>query len=509
MTQTGRNDLGTFCLVLHTHLPWLNHHGSWPVGEEWLYQSWSAAYDPVFNVLDRLADEGRTNLLTLGMTPVLAAQLDDPYTITNYHSWLSDWQWRAAGMTAAADSHTRRMGAWESDRARTALDSFEKNWSRGASPILRRLVDGAAIELLGGPATHPFQPLLREEVARFSLETGLDDTQLRVGSRPRGIWAPECGYRPGLADVYAAAGVSHFMMDGPSLRHIGVDTDQAHPIADTNVIAFGRDLDVTYRVWSPKRGYPGGKWYRDFHAHNLEWGFRHQRVTSHTTAPQDKAPYDPVRANAAVLVDVDDFVNTVVNRLRAIRAARGRPGIAVAAFDTELFGHWWLEGPQWLEQVLRRLPEAGINVTTVQGAIDSGHLGQPISPESGSWGAGKDWHIWDGGAVTSMVADQRAAQIRVLDYLQGLDRTWGRSQVADQLVRNLMLALASDWAFMVSHDSAAEYARSRHHDHIHSLNQLADAVRDVGWNGEPARHLAAQQRATDGPFGHLDARRLA
>lgn len=509
MTRSQQEELGTFCLVLHTHLPWLNHHGSWPVGEEWLYQSWSAAYDPVFTVLNRLAEEGRKDLVTLGITPVLAAQLDDPYTITNFHSWLCDWQWRAAGMTASADSHTRKMGAWEAGRARAALDSFEKNWSRGASPNLRRLVDGGALELLGGPATHPFQPLLREEVARFGLEAGLDDTVLRIGSRPRGIWAPECGYRPGLADIYQSAGVGHFMMDGPSLRHVGVDTDQAHPIGGTDVIAFGRDLDVTYRVWSPKRGYPGGKWYRDFHSHNYEWGFRHQRVTSHKTAPQDKAAYDPQRARAAVLVDVDDFIGTVVNRLRTIRAERERPGLTVAAFDTELFGHWWLEGPQWLEEVLRRLPEAGIRVTTLQGAIDSGHVGDPISPESGSWGSGKDWHIWNGDAVQAMVADHAAAQARVLDYLKGLDPALGRSPVADQLVRDLLLTLASDWAFMVSHDSAADYAWSRHHDHFRSLNQLADAVTGVGWGGGLARDLAAEQLAVDGPFGHVDARRLA
>ena len=147
-------------------------------------------------------------------------------------------------------------------------------------------------------------------------------------------------------------------------------------------------------------------------------------------------------------------------------------------------------------------------MTTLQGAIDSGHVGDAISPESGSWGLGKDWHIWNGDAVQTMVADHAAAQTRVLDYIQGLDPTMGRSPVADQLVRNLLLSLASDWAFMVSHNSAADYAWSRHHDHMRSLNQLADTVRDVGWTETPALNLAAEQLTVDGPFGHLDARRL-
>jgi 1,4-alpha-glucan branching enzyme len=505
VTQT----LGSFCLVLHTHLPWLNHHGSWPVGEEWLYQAWASSYDPLLEVLERLALSGQRDILTLGITPVLAAQLDDPYTRKAHQTWLSDWFWRATEMTTSPDPKTRELGSWEAGRANAALARFEKTWQGGGSPGLRPLVDAGVIELLGGPAAHPFQPLRDERMVRFQLELGLDDAQLRLGRRPAGIWAPECGYRPGLAQTYADAGISHFMMDGPSLRHVGVDTYQAHPIGDTGVMAFGRDLDVTYRVWSPKSGYPGGKWYRDFHTHNHEYGFRHSRVTSRTTPSPEKLPYDPDRAQRAVSEDVSDFVATVVRRLSRIQSETGRPGMTVSAYDTELFGHWWSEGPIWLEQILTELPKAGVNVTTLQGAIDAGHVGAPIEPENGSWGLGKDWHIWDGPAVSPMVADLAIAESRVLDYLKGVPADGGRNVVADQLVRNLVLAQASDWAFMVSHDSAAGYAWQRHHDHVRAVHALADCVTAVGWDGPTARELAERQNRTDGPFGHLDARRLA
>ena len=90
---------GLFTLVLHTHLPWLAHHGRWPVGEEWLYQSWSAAYLPLMRVLRRLADEDRHHLVTLGMTPVVTAQLDDPYCLTGMHHWLANWRLRALEAT--------------------------------------------------------------------------------------------------------------------------------------------------------------------------------------------------------------------------------------------------------------------------------------------------------------------------------------------------------------------------------------------------------------------------
>ncbi len=94
---------GQFTLVLHTHLPWLAHHGRWPVGEEWLYQSWSAAYLPLMRVLRTLAAEDRRGLVTLGMTPVVTAQLDDPYCLDGMHHWLANWQLRAR---EAANLHT-------------------------------------------------------------------------------------------------------------------------------------------------------------------------------------------------------------------------------------------------------------------------------------------------------------------------------------------------------------------------------------------------------------------
>ncbi len=499
-------EVGTFCLVLHTHLPWLARHGSWPVGEEWLHQAWAHSYQPLTHILHQLAQEGRRDLLTLGVTPIVAAQLDDPYCYDQQQVWLHDWHLRAVGMTADRDPATRAFGRWEATRARTTISDFEK-WSAGGSSVLRDLADRGAVELLGGPLAHPFQPLLDPDVLDFELITGLTDAQLRVGRRPLGIWAPECGYRPGLEQHYRAAGITHLMMDGPTLQHVGADIHDAHPIGDSGVVAFGRDLDVTYRVWSPRRGYPGGRWYRDFHTYDHTWGFRRSRVTNAQTEPADKAPYDPERAAQAARSDAEDFVATVRRRLLDIADARdGRPGLTVAAYDTELFGHWWHEGPLWLDHVLRLLPKAGVQVTTLQGALDAGLVGAPVEPESGSWGAGKDWHVWDGEGVHDIVADNSRAQARTLELLKTLEPDQGRNPVADQLVRNLLLALQSDWAFMVSHGSAVQYARRRHDNHHWSLAELSDLVEQFGWTGSAPSDLATRQRVGDGPFGHLDAR---
>jgi 1,4-alpha-glucan branching enzyme len=499
-----REPVGTCCIVLHTHLPWLAHHGSWPVGEEWLYQSWSGSYLPVIDLLERLAGEGRAGLLTLAVTPVLAAQLDDPYCLRTMHTWLGFWRTRAEELGSARGAAARALGSREFQAACAALDRFQTRWRHGASPLLRALADAGTVELVGGPATHAFQPLLDERVAAFALRTGLDDAELRLGRRPSGIWAPECGYRPGLEELYAPAGVRHFCVDGPTLLGAGRSVADAWTVGSSDVVAFGRDLELTYRVWSPRRGYPGGAWYRDFHTVDHESGFRPARVTSMRTPAQNKAPYDPQRAAHAVRADAADFVAVVRDRLVALARQRGRPAVLTIAYDTELFGHWWHEGPAFLEAVLRLLPAAGVRLATLSAAVDRGAVAGSVRPGPGSWGSGKDGRVWDGEQVADLVSANDLAQKRLLDTV-GAGRHPTRRPDLDQLARDALLALASDWAFMVSKDSAAGYARDRAAAHHAAFDALARVVE----SGRDATGAAARQRATDGPFGHLDARLLA
>lgn len=490
---------GSFCLVLHSHLPWLPHHGTWPVGEEWLYQAWAHSYLPMVDLLEEFAAEGWRDILTLGVTPVLAAQLDDPYALRACHDWLGNWQLRA--QFAATQWHEpllKDLAAAEFRAAGRALETFESRWRHGFSPLLRPLVDSGVIELLGGPLTHPFQPLLHPAVRGFTLRAGLDDTALRVGRAPAGIWAPECGYAPGMEHDYAAAGVERFLVDGPALHG---DTHAARPVGSSDVLCFGRDLEVTYRVWSPKAGYPGDPAYRDFHTFDHPSGLKPSRVTGKHVPPHEKRPYDPVLAAASVARHADDFVGTVVKRLRSLRARHGRPGLVVAAYDTELFGHWWHEGPAWLAAVLRTLRAQGVQVTTLRGALEAGHVGSAVELPASSWGSGKDWRVWDGEQVSDLVTAGASLQ----EELLAVPAVPYRDPVRDQLVREALLTLSSDWAFMVTKDSAADYARRRAKVHGDRFAELAALLR----SGHPSRFARASAlRAEDGLFGRLDARGL-
>jgi len=491
--------VGSFALVLHTHLPWVAHNGTWPVGEEWLHQAFTGSWRRVLAMLHRLASEGHTELLTLGVTPVLAAMLDDPYCLAELHGWAGRWQLRAAELAARPDQG--ELARWEHRQAEECLADLRDRWlTGGLSGVLRPLVDSRVVELLSGPATHPFQPLLTERLAAAQLRTGLTDTALRIGRPVSGIWAPECGYAPGLADFYAAHGVSHFVVDGPAVRG---NTGLARPVDGTDVLAFARDLPVSERIWSSRTGYPAGPAYRDFHLVD-DLGFRPARVTGSPA----KRRWQPERAAAAVLADARDFVDAVVRRLTELADRQGRPGLVVAAFDTELFGHWWYEGPEFLAAVLRMLPQAGVRPTTLAGARQAGLVGAPVELPTSSWGAGKDWRIWDNDQVAPLNDELAGLQKRLFTLLDerfaDRERLPDRDPALDQLVREALLASSSDWAFMISRDTAAGYARQRAAGHVARFTELADAIAA----GTAPAPLIERLRALDGPFGHLDARFL-
>jgi 1,4-alpha-glucan branching enzyme len=515
---TGTEPIGTLCLVLHTHLPWVPHAGTWPVGEEWLHQAFAGSWRRVLVMLESLAAEGRRDLLSLGVTPIVAAMMDDPYCLQELHSWTARWQLRAEELNAAG--RLGELAAHEHSAATSCLADLEDRWlTGGLSSVLRPLVDAGVVELLGGPATHPFQPLLTDRLASAQLATGLADPLVRLGVRPRGIWAPECGYAPGLEYLYAQHGVTHFLVDGPAVAD---RTSTAHRVGDTGVTVFARDRPLSALIWAAGTGYPAGGDYRDFHAFDHASGFRAASVTGLQVPGEAKKPYSPARGTAAAAQDAVRFVDRVVQRFADIQAELGRPGLAVAAFDTELFGHWWYEGPQFLEAVLRLLPLAGVRLSTLDRVRDTGLVAGQVELGPSSWGSGQDWRVWDNDEVADLVAEAAEVQKRLFSILDlpsdqqpnrtgqsasttnGPDGLGGRDAVLDQLAHEAFLLTSSDWAFMVTRNSAAEYARGRARSHAGRFHELAELI-EIG-DRPGAERLAERLQRIDAPFGHLDAR---
>lgn len=500
---------GTFCLVLHTHLPWLPGHGVWPLGEEWLFQAWAESYVPLVAELDALADEGHRDVLTLGVTPVLAAQLDHPRMRRDTTTWVGLWEQRAREMGFDADPHRRATASREYAAAALTRDRLGSRWGAGGSPVLRSLRDTGVVELLGGPAAHPLLPLLQPEFAPVALAAGLADSMWRLGARPRGIWAPECGFAPALAATFDAAGVGHFVVDEQTVRDAGGHPHAAWRVAGSEVVAVPRDLEVTNLIWSSRTGYPAAAPYRDFHAREEFTGIRLWSITEPEVSVEHKDPYDPVAAAAQVARDVEHFVDAVRRRLTTAHAETGAPALVVAAYDTELFGHWWHEGPAFLGAAIRALRAAGVTVSTLQGALDRGHVGGALDLGDGSWGAGKDFSVWSGPQVRQIAHENEWLQRRWLDLSAreaAAGRVGTRRRDLDQLLTTLFHALSSDWAFLVTRQQSVDYARTRAEGHRRDFHVLAQLVEDGRYHDSLAE--AARQGEADAAFPGLDARVL-
>ncbi|MFT5224081.1 MAG: 1,4-alpha-glucan branching enzyme, partial [Glaciecola sp.] len=518
---------GELALVLHTHLPWLKNHGQWPVGEEWLFQAWGTSWLAVTDLLWRLGEEGHRDVLTLGVTPMVAAQVDDERLRDEMGSWLAGGMWRSW-----EQGHHHWMG-----EEVTALDSH--HWKRfanllrihtwveeqgGLLAVWADLDRRGVIEILGGPATHPYQPLLDDQaVLAAQLEIGLRDHERWLGHRPTGIWAPECGYRPagpvgdpaqepvslddqgtpslhpregagplpGLEELYAAAGITHTMMDAATLVRAagGADRDWTtrpdvpDPAAQdpyevvhdgvlvgaSQVTAFARDLSVAYHVWSPDAGYPGGDWYLDFHSPGTFGTHPSWRVTSKTTPPGAKAIYEPEQAAAAVALDAAHFVG----ELRSVLDPR--PGdLVVAAYDTELFGHWWYEGAAWLEGVLRRvLDDPALRTTTLRSRRDRRPATRRLALPESSWGYAKGHATWVTSETRPLWQRLQDVQDRAMAVL---DAEAGPLAIREQIARELLQAQCSDWPFLITRGNSPEYAWGRFTTHADNVDQLCEGL---------------------------------
>jgi len=508
--------MGSVAFVLHSHLPWLRRNGTYPVGEEWLFQSWSESYLEVIGVLERLGQDGHRDVLTLGITPVLAQQMDDPYLLAEFHGWLGrrlvDLEYTVSRYGASDREALRDVWAHHWQRQTRLLEFVESRiLGVGLTAPFRALADAGVIELLGGPATHPYLALANDpDLIRGQIEGGLTEHAQRFGTRPTGVWTPECSYRPagtvadptlppltvaedgtptlqrsttdlpGLEQFWQEAGVDHFILDGPTLARAAgaAERDWAHTggalvppgddldvldrpalIGESNVAVFGRNLAVSYAVWNPHGGYPAHVDCRDFYGIDVEGGFKSWRVTDREDW-SNKAPYDPARAQARALHDAEDFVGLLHRHLDP----RPDDAVVLAAYDTELFGHWWYEGPVWLEAVLRRLAtEPRVAPTTLRASLDRYPATRRLDLPESSWGWGKGHAAWVGDRTRWIWQELRTAEARFCELPEGPAR--------DAAWRQLTLLQASDWPFMINRDQSAQYAEERVRGHLARFDQ--------------------------------------
>jgi 1,4-alpha-glucan branching enzyme len=441
---------GRLALVLHSHLPYVEGFGTWPFGEEWLWEAIATSYLPVLDVLRAGAP------VTLSLTPVLCDQLEAPGALERCRAFLRDV--RPASHALDVEATDDVAVAAELGRA---AGEYALALERLPDDLLAALTPFAAWT---STATHAVLPLLATDAGlRLQVRTGVDSHRARFGDGWRGgFWLPECAQAPWLHACLEEAGVHATCVDLTDVFGPG-DARHLRPLAsEAGPLLVPIDRAAVDLVWSPY-GYPSHAAYRDHH---------HRTARDHHPWANDGAVYDPARAAEQLASDAADFVARV-----AARVAAG--GLCVCALDTELLGVWWHEGPQWLALVVEQAARQGLELVHLDEALadchpaPAGDAGDRVT----TWGTPRDLSTWSGAQVADLAWAGRAAELDVLAAGPG---------VGDRAVRELLALQSSDWAFLASAGTAGDYPRGRFAGHERALRA---ALADPG--AEPAlRNLA-------------------
>jgi 1,4-alpha-glucan branching enzyme len=480
-TVSSDRERGALAIVLHTHMPYVEGFGSWPFGEEWLWEAMVGCYVPLLDVLDEGAP------LTLSLTPVLCDQLEAPGVGERFAAFVEDVR-RA---THEEDAAGLRAGGYE----QLALE-LERSWCDYAGAL--ESLSGQGGDLLGAlaphaqwtsSATHAILPLLATDAGiRLQVSSGVRAHRRRFGDDWRGgFWLPECAYSPWLERALEDAGVGAVCVELSNRYGLGA-REHLRPIAtESGVALIPIDRTTISLVWSD-RGYPAAGAYRDYHHHTIH---------HHNPWNNDGDAYDHPAALALAREHAADFVTRTLARLRQANefaADAGAPlpggGLVVCALDTELLGHWWYEGVEWLRAVVAECARQGLELVRLDDALQrvepvSATQAQVDGWQAITWGKDGDLSTWSGAAVADMAFAVRAAELEVVA---------AGERVGVGAVRELLALQASDWPFMVNRDIAAPYANERFDGHRRALAQAlvdgqradVDALRNLAVDAERA-----------------------
>jgi len=444
---------GDLAIVLHSHMPYVEGFGTYPFGEEWLFDAVIRSYLPVLEV---------ARDLTMTVTPVLADQLEDAGAAERLRDFLLEWRIGAAEADLAeVPDECRPACAAELARYQRALELLDAD---GADPLrpFRRAHDERRVALMASSATHAVLPLLASrQGVRLQLDAGLRSHRRRFGW-DGGAWLPECAYAPGLEWRLAEQGIEWFCVDQSAHEQ---PLEALAPVCTAaGPVALPIDWEAVGWLWSLD-GYPSDPVYAEFEGKSLR-GIRIWRIGG--------GAYDPVAAEVAAHRQADEFLAATAARLREYAEAHGRRGLLVFAIDTELLGHWWSEGPIWLRAVLERAEEAGVRLLDVPRALaEHEPVERPL--RASTWGEGKDLRTWDSPPVADLAWGLRRLELRLLRALaNGL-----RGDAALRAARELLAAQASDWAFLDQRGQAGDYAYQRATDHARAMLEAIDSPFDT------------------------------
>lgn len=503
--------VGYWCPVLHAHLPYVRHpeHPQF-LEEDWLFEAITETYVPLVRVLDGLERDGVGFRLTMTLSPPLLSMLADRLLVERYHGYID----RLVRLCEKEVDRTAREDARFSDLARFYLGEFSDirrvfRDVHGSDLVraFRRHLESGKLEVITCAATHGFLPLMETvpQAVRAQVQVGVQHYRRVLGRDPLGIWLPECGYLPGQEVFLREAGLRYSFLEEHGLTHAHPRPSQgvlAPIVSPEGVVFLGRDMESSRQVWSAESGYPGDFDYREFYK-DVGWelpleyleeflgdglrrnlGLKYFRVTGRGVGLGDKQPYVRARALEKAGRHAGHFME---NRQRQIQAAAGRgPGrapIVMSPYDAELFGHWWYEGPEFLDFLFRKLhfDQDLIAPITVPEYLELFPECELAQPPMCTWGARGYAEVWLNPGNDWIYPHLEAAAERMVELAQRFERpseTEGRA--LNQAARELLLAQSSDWAFIMKTGTTVEYAKKRTRDHLARFTWLHRTLTEGG-----------------------------
>lgn len=524
---------GHVALILHGHLPFVRHpeHERF-LEESWFYEAVTECYLPLLGVARAWHREGVRARLTLTLSPTLCAMLGDTLLRRRYEV-------RLEALLDLARHEVFRTH-WEPGFRELAafylgrLEGLRKLWIECEGDLIRafrELQDAGILEIITTAATHALLPLLRGHPTsiRGQIVTARDDYRRCFGQEPRGIWLPECAFFPGLDEFLLEAGLRWFVVDAHGLRHAAPRPRYgsfAPVYTPHGLAAFGRDLESAQQVWSRQAGYPGDPRYRDFYrdiGFDLEFeyvrpalpspelrgftGIKYHRIAR--TVGGEKQVYDRAAALAAATGHAEHFLAARTEQLHRLAGILDRPAILTCPYDAELFGHWWYEGPEFLDALVRRAAaseSSGLALATPTEYLKEHPTQQVSMPAESSWGEEGYFRVWLNETNEWIVPHLDAAMQR----MTALARRFAEPaplvrRALNQAARELLLAQSSDWPFIMRTGTSPEYARDRVTNHLLRFIEIHDQLTATVVD----ERRIAELESIDNPFPDVDFRNWA
>ena len=515
---------GYLCLVLHTHLPFVRHpEEEYFLEENWLFEAITETYIPLIQVMERLIKDGVDFRLTMSLTPPLVSMLEDPLLQSRYVRHLNK-------LIELSEKEIERTGyqpefhglaLMYNRRLIEAKEVFIRKYKKRLVSAFKKFQEMGYLEIIASCATHGFLPTLGINHSSVSaqIKIGVEQYKKTFGRAPRGFWLPECGYYPGVDEVLKEAGIRYFFVDSHGI--LNADPVPRYSVyapiyCPSGVAAFGRDWESSKQVWSSKEGYPGDFDYREYYrdiGYELEYeyikpyihpqgirintGFKYWRITGNT---EYKEPYNPEWAKEKAAIHAGNFMFNREKQVEYLASFMDRKPIVVAPYDAELFGHWWFEGPMWIEFLMRKIyyDQKTIKLVTPSEYLYEYPINQMAVPSASSWGwkgynevwleGSNDWlyrHLHHAGRRMRELSEKFASYL-----VNGSKRSLIR-RALNQAARELLLAEASDWPFIMKTQTVVPYAHKRVKVHINRFTKLyndlmnggidSDWLREVEW----------------------------